>query len=155
MVVTTTVQNSTGGNFTRTSINAKKGREGKIVSPANYSVKTNLTVSSQNENEYKNINDLVEYINSENGKQKKKNKKKNISKKKKQIGKKPTKILKNNQDSKITSSKKVGAVMETDSEIEEFKRKIKNQSINSNMVEKIRPQFSDDWLKLLKSSLEC
>jgi len=65
--------------------NNKKTRDGRIVSPSNYTLKTNITISNnvQNENEYKNINDLVEYINSsDNAKQKKNNNKKKRNNKK-------------------------------------------------------------------------
>lgn len=154
MVATSTITNNTI-TYTKTKINNKKAREGKIVSPVNYTVKTNISVSNQsNENEIKSINDLVEYINSDNGKQKKnKKKKKNLSKKKKNNIKKSVKTStsRNNTDNNLINKT---TMTDTDSEIEEFKRKIKNQSINANLVEKIKPSFSEKWLKSLMSTLD-
>ena len=95
-----------------------------IVSPVNYSVKNNI---SSNENDYKNINDWVEYINSENiTKQKKNKKRKNLS-----IKRKNKKIRDKTSDSKSKMENIIKAeTYEIDWEIEEFRRKIKNQSIN-------------------------
>ena len=115
-----------------------------IVSPVNYSVKNNI---SSNENDYKNINDWVEYINSENiTKQKKNKKRKNLS-----IKRKNKKIRDKTSDSK---SKMENIIKAETYEIEEFRRKIKNQSIKANQIQKILPQYSEKWLKLLKKSMD-
>ena len=115
-----------------------------IVSPVNYSVKNNI---SSNENDYKNINDWVEYINSENiTKQKKNKKRKNLS-----IKRKNKKIRDKTSDSK---SKMENIIKAETYEIEEFRRKIKNQSIKANQIQKIIPQYSEKWLKLLKKSMD-
>ena len=119
-----------------------------IVSPVNYSVKNNI---SSNENDYKNINDWVEYINSENiTKQKKNKKRKNLS-----IKRKNKKIRDKTSDSKSKMENIIKAeTYEIDWEIEEFRRKIKNQSIKANQIQKIIPQYSEKWLKLLKKSMD-
>ena len=119
-----------------------------IVSPVNYSVKNNI---SSNENDYKNINDWVEYINSENiTKQKKNKKRKNLS-----IKRKNKKIRDKTSDSKSKMENIIKAeTYEIDWEIEEFRRKIKNQSIKANQIQKILPQYSEMWLKLLKKSMD-
>ena len=119
-----------------------------IVSPVNYSVKNNI---SSNENDYKNINDWVEYINSENiTKQKKNKKRKNLS-----IKRKNKKIRDKTSDSKSKMENIIKAeTYEIDWEIEEFRRKIKNQSIKANQIQKILPQYSEKWLKLLKKSMD-
>ena len=154
-MVTSSVSNSNTITYTRTTINNnKKAREGKIVSPVNYTVKTNITISSQqNEKEYKSISELVEYINSENGKKKKNKKKKNLSKKKKNIIKKAgkTSTSRGHNDNNILN---MTTLSEIDNELEEFKRKIKNQSIKAKLVEKIKPCFSEKWLKSIESRLK-
>lgn len=129
---------------------SKKGREGKICSP----VKENLPAANP-ESEYKSINDLVEYINSESGKTKK-NKKKNVSKKKKQNVKKPAAkpSTSRNKESTITSSR-VTPTAEIDNEIEEFRRRIMMNSKKANQVQKIKPKYSEVWLLGLKSQLDC
>jgi len=154
MVSSSTISNNTI-TYTRTTINNnKKAREGKIVSPVNYSVKTNLNISNQqSEKEYKSINDLVDYINSENGKKKKTKKKKNLSKKKKNNNKKngKTSTSRGHDDNNILNKSNVS---DFEKEIDEFKKKIKNQSIKAKLVEKIKPCFSEKWLKSIESKLK-
>ena len=146
------INNSKTYNKTIT-IHNKKARECKIVSTSNYSVKNNTSVSnnSKNENYYKNIDDWLEYINSENTeKQKKNNKKKNILKKTmKKKDKNSFSKLKNKNN---IINNKLDAD-ENDYEIEEFRRNIKIQSIKANLIQKIKPQFTEKWLKLLNITL--
>ena len=156
MVSSSTLTSTTITYSKTTTTTIKKAREGTIVSPVNFTVRNNAHGNQQqSENDYKNINDLVEYINSENGKSKKNKKKKNLSKKKK-INKKREKNenLQKNSTSKSKTINKV-SVSENDSEVEEFRKKIMNQSVKANLVQKIKPRFSDTWLKLLKNTLDC
>ena len=151
MVVTSTIcSNNNTLNYSNTKVNNKKAREGKIVSPVNCTVRINVN-NQNNESEYKNINDWVEYINSGDGKKNKK--KKNLSKKKKNNNKKIVVPLKSGKENKLANNNRA-PVSETDSEIEEFKNKIKTQSIKAILVNKVKPQFSDKWLKLLKNILD-
>ena len=130
------------------SNNNKKQKDGKISSPINYTIKTNGSVNNaQNENYYKNINDWVYYINSDNAIPKKNKKKKNTSIRKKINKRSIPKIDINMVNSKII-------INEFEIEIEEFKNKIIKQSIQANLTKKIKPHFSEKWLKFIQSTAD-
>jgi hypothetical protein len=154
-MISSSIVNNNTITYSRTTINSnKKAREGKIISPVNYTVKTNINISNHpSEKEFKSINDLVDYINSENGKNKKTKNKKNLSKKKKHNAKKNGKssASRGDLDNNILNKSNVS---EFEKEIEEFKKKIINQSIKANLVEKIKPCFSEKWIKSMESNLK-
>ena len=86
---------------------------------------------------FKDIDDLIDYINKEEEEEvkPKKNKKKNNKKDKKQNA---------NISNNIPIDKE-----KMEKEIEEFKVNIKNESINAYSIRKIRPKFSRKWLNNL------
>lgn len=96
------------------------------------------------------LDELMKYIDEDEGK-KKKGKKKN--QKKQQAPSKTFRFIENcnNEESKVQTAviEIVGEDRTLEKEVEEFKEQIRKDSIKCGQYSKIKPKFSDNWLREL------
>ncbi len=100
---------------------------------------------------HKNLDELYEYIIADdNNKQTKKQNKKNANKS--NLGnsnKKKEKGNMSNMNNTNSANSNSSFALEIDREVEEFRSKIRNDTVHANSIRKLKPKFTMEWIQLI------